>query len=252
MYGRNGECPCVVLAACSPSDCFDTAIEASKIAIEHMIPVMLLSDGYIANGSEPWNIPDISQIPEIKNNIVKNTGDYMPYVRNPKTLARQWAIPGMKGKEHRIGGLEKEEGSGNVNYDPDNHDFMVKQRQNKVDIIENFIPPIKVFGKDKGNLLVLSWGGVYGSVRSAVNKAQKENLPTSHIHLKHLNPFPKNLGELVVRFEKILIPELNMGQLLSIIRAKYLVDAKGFNKIAGKPFSSNEIYNKIVEFLKEK
>ena len=253
IYGRNGECPCVVLAPNSPADCFDTAIEAAKIAIEHMIPVMLLSDGYIANGSEPWKIPNFKDIPKIKNNFVKNdTQSFMPYEHDKKTLARKWAIPGMKGFEHRIGGLEKSEGSGNVDYDPDNHHFMTLQRQQKVDIISEFIPQLKVYGKSSGELLVLSWGGVYGSVKSAVSTAQELGLSVSHIHLRHLNPFPKNLGELLLNFNKILIPELNMGQLLSIIRSKYLVDAKGFNKIAGKPFTSSEILIKIQSTLKEK
>ena len=253
MYGRNGECPCVVLAASSPSDCFDTALEAARIAIEHMMPVILLSDGYIANGSEPWKIPDIKKIPNIKNNFVSSgEKDFMPYNHDKKTLARKWAIPGMKGLEHRIGGLEKSEGSGNVDYDPENHHFMTLQRQRKVDIVANFIPDIKIFGKDSGELLVLSWGGVYGSVKSAVTKAHDEKLHVSHVHLKYLNPFPNNLGELLLNFNQILIPELNMGQLLSIIRSKYLVDAKGLNKIAGKPFTSSEILIKIKSILKEK
>ena len=246
MYGRNGECPCVVLAASSPSDCFDMAIVASKIALEHMIPVMLLSDGYIANGSEPWLIPETSKIPKINTNFLEdNSEDFNPYEHDKKTLARSWAIPGTKGLEHRIGGLEKENISGNVSYDPDNHHYMTLQRQKKVDIISNFIPPAEVYGELSGELLVLSWGGVYGSVKSAVKKSQEEGMAVSHVHLKYLNPFPKNLGDILLKFNKILIPELNMGQLSFIIRAKYLVDALGLNKIAGKPFSSQEIYNKI-------
>ena len=253
IYGRNGECPCVVIAASSPSDCFDTAIEAARIAIEHMIPVMLLSDGYIANGSEPWKIPNFEDIPKIKTNFIKkNDGDFMPYKHDKKTLARKWAIPGMEGYEHRIGGLEKSDGSGDVDYDPENHHFMTLQRQKKVDIIADFIPKVKVYGESSGDLLVLSWGGVFGSVRSAVSSAKQLNLSVSHIHLRHLNPFPKNLGELLLNFNKILIPELNMGQLLSLIRSKYLVDAKGLNKIAGKPFASSEVLTKIKSILKVK
>ena len=253
MYGRNGECPCVVLAASSPSDCFEVAMEASRIAMEHMIPVILLSDGYIANGSEPWKIPDVSKISKIKTNFAKpNTNGFMPYKHDEKSLARQWAVPGMEGLEHRIGGLEKSDGSGNVDYDPENHHFMTLQRQKKVDIISNFIPDAAVFGESTGELLVLSWGGVYGSVKSAVNKAQDLGMSVSFVHLRYLNPFPKNLGEILVNFNKILIPELNLGQLLSIIRSKYLIDAEGLNKIAGKPFTSSEIFEKIEKTLKEK
>ena len=250
MYGRNGECPCVVIAASSPADCFDTALAAAKIAIEHMIPVMLLSDGYIANGSEPWKIPDVNSFPDIKNNLFKGDLDnFMPYKHDDKTLARDWAIPGMEGLEHRIGGLEKEDLSGNVSYDPENHHDMTLQRQKKVDIIADFIPKASLFGEESGALLVLSWGGVYGSVRSAVKKSQEEGLAVSHVQLRHLNPFPKNLGEILLKFDKILIPELNLGQLLSIIRGKFLVDAVGLNKISGKPFSSEEVFNKIKSLL---
>ena len=250
MYGRNGECPCVVLAASSPSDCFDTALDAAKIAIEHMIPVMLLSDGYIANGSEPWKIPDINNIPNIKNNLFDgNKEDFMPYNNKKNTLARDWAIPGMEGLEHRIGGLEKENLSGNVSYDPENHHSMTLKRKEKVDVIANFIPEAEVYGKDSGEVLVLSWGGVYGSIRSAVKKSHDEGFSVSHIHLRYLNPFPKNLGELLLKFDKILIPELNLGQLLSIIRGKYLVDAIGFNKVSGKPFTSDEVLIKIKSLL---
>ena len=207
---------------------------------------MLLSDGYIANGSEPWLIPDVSQIPLINTNFLEsNSGDFNPYDHDKKTLARSWAIPGTEGLEHRIGGLEKENLSGNVSYDPDNHHQMTLQRQEKVDIISNFIPPAEIFGKASGELLVISWGGVYGSVKSAVKKSQEEGISVSHVHLKYLNPFPKNLGDILLKFNKILIPELNMGQLRFIIRAKYLVDAIGLNKIAGKPFSSQEVFNKI-------
>tara|TARA_B100000131_G_scaffold57200_1_gene52473 strand:+ start:596 stop:2437 length:1842 start_codon:yes stop_codon:yes gene_type:complete len=250
MYGRNGECPCVVIAASSPADCFDTALAAAKIAIEHMIPVMLLSDGYIANGSEPWKIPDVESVSEIENNLFKGDVDsFMPYKHDDKTLARDWAIPGMEGLEHRIGGLEKEDLSGNVSYDPENHHSMTLQRQKKVDVIADFIPEAEVFGENSGDLLVLSWGGVYGSVRSAVKKSQEEGLTVSHVQLRHLNPFPKNLGEILLKFDKILIPELNLGQLLSIIRGKFLVDAVGLNKISGKPFSSDEVFNKIKSLL---
>ena len=254
IYGRNGDCPCVVVAASSPSDCFDTAIEAAEIALRHMIPVMLLSDGYIANGSEPWMIPDISKIKNIDNNMVKENSceDFMPYEHDEKTLARPWAIPGTEGYEHRIGGLEKANITGNVDYSPENHEFMVRQRQKKVDVIADFIPEVKIDGEKEGDLLVISWGGVFGSVKSGVRKAQEKNLSVSHIHLRHLNPFPSNLGECILNFNKVLIPELNMGHLKTIIRDKYLVDAKGFNKISGKPFTSTEIFEKIKLILTEK
>ena len=251
MYGRNGECPCVVIASSSPSDCFEMTYEACRIALEHMIPVMFLSDGYIANGSEPWKFPDVTKLKKIKTQYIDSEENFLPYKHDEDTLARKWAIPGVKGLEHRIGGLEKANNTGNVNYDPDNHHQMVLQRQNKVDIIENFIPDAEVYGEDSGDILVVGWGGTYGSIRSAVVKAIDKGLSVSHLHLKYINPFPKNLGDVLLKFDKILIPELNLGQLLSIIRAKFLVDAKGFNKVQGKPFSSNEILMKIENYLKD-
>ncbi len=251
MYGRNGECPCVVIASSSPSDCFEMTYEACRIALEHMIPVMFLSDGYIANGSEPWKFPDVNKLKKIKTQYIDSEENFLPYKHDENTLARKWAIPGVKGLEHRIGGLEKANNTGNVNYDPENHHQMVLQRQKKVDIIENFIPDAEVYGQDSGKILVIGWGGTYGSIRSAVVKAIDKGLSVSHLHLKYINPFPKNLGDILLKFDKILIPELNLGQLLSIIRAKFLVDAKGFNKVQGKPFSSNEILMKIENYLKD-
>ena len=251
MYGRNGECPCVILAASRPSDCFDMAYEASRIALEHMIPVILLSDGYIANGSEPWRFPNVKNLPKFDLNFVNDGDEFYPYDRNDKTLARKWAIPGNKNYEHRIGGLEKADVTGNVSYDADNHHKMTLKRQEKVDIISNFIPDVEVHGPSSGKLLVIGWGGTYGSIKSAITKAHKEDLSVSQIHLNYINPFPNNLGELLLKFDKILIPELNMGQLLSVIRSKYLVDAKGYNSIKGKPFSSNEILEVIKTHLKD-
>ena len=252
MYGRNGECPCVVIAASSPSDCFEMAYEASRIAIEHMIPVFLLSDGYIANGSEPWKYPNINTLEKFKNNFVKSSDEkFHPYNRDSKTLARKWAIPGVKGLEHRIGGLEKANNTGDVSYDPENHHAMTLKRQEKVDVIANSIPEVKVLGDDSGKLLVLGWGGTFGSLKSAVVKAREEGLSVSQLHLKYINPFPKNLGDILLRYDKILIPELNMGQLLTIIRSKFLVDAEGYNSIKGKPFSSNEILGVIKQHLEE-
>jgi len=251
MFGRNGECPCVVLAASTPSDCFEMAYEASRIALEHMIPVMLLSDGYIANGSEPWKFPIIEDLKQFKMNFIKQDDDFQPYKRDEKTLARKWAIPGIKGYEHRIGGLEKADLTGNVSYNPDNHHKMTLKRQEKVDIIANNIPKAEVYGKASGKLLVVGWGGTFGSIRSSVNKAQDEGLEVSHLHIKYINPFPKNLGDILVKFDKVLIPELNMGQLLGIIRSKYLIDAKGYNNIKGKPFSSTKLLEKIKKYLKD-
>ena len=250
MYGRNGECPLVVLAPSTPSDCFNTLYEAAKIALEFVMPVMVLSDGYIANGSEPWNIPDVSKMDKIIPNIIKNHDDYKPYDHSQDKLARPWAIPGTPNLEHRIGGLEKANLTGNVSYDPDNHDLMIRHRQNKVDIVQDFIPNVIPYGETSGDILVLGWGGTYGAIRSAVEQARNDGINASHIHIRHLNPLPKNLGELLVNYKHILVPELNLGQLLSIIRDKYLVDAKGLNKIAGKPFTSSEIMDEINKINK--
>ena len=254
MFGRNGECPAVVIACQSPSDCFETAFEACKIALEFMVPVVLLSDGYIANGSEPWKLPDLDKLSKINTKIIKKTKDekFLPYKRDEKTLSRDWAIPGTAGLEHRIGGLEKTDKTGNVSYDPDNHHHMVELRQQKIDIISNFIPEVKPYGKDKGDLLIVGWGGTYGAIRAAVKKANKNNLSVSHIHLKHMNPLPKNLGEVLLKYNKVLIPEINLGQLSNIIRSKYLIDTLNYNRVSGKPFTTSDIYNKISEILEVK
>jgi len=253
MFGRNGECPSVVIAAQSASDCFDTAFEACKIALEFMVPVVLLSDGYIANGSEPWKLPDLDKIPEIKTKIIKNTKDekYLPYKRDEKTLSRDWALPGTPGLEHRIGGLEKAAVSGNVSYDADNHDYMVKLRQDKIDVIANFIPELEIYGNPKGELLVLSWGGTYGACRAAVQRANESNMSVAHINLKYINPFPKNLAEILLKFNKVLIPEINLGQLSTIIRSKFLIDTINFNRVSGKPYTTTDIYEKIEQIIKE-
>ena len=250
MYGRNGECPMVVVAPATPSDCFYVAFEACRIALEHMIPVMILSDGYVANGSEPWMVPAAADLPKIKVTKATDPENFMPYSHAEGTVARPWAVPGTPGLEHRIGGLEKEDQTGNVNYDPDNHHYMNLHRQNKVDVIANYIPEAKAYGDDNGELLVLGWGGTHGAIRSSVERAQKAGHSVSHLHLRHINPFPKNLGEVLGNFKKVLIPELNLGQLSTMIRAKYLVDAKGLNKVAGKPFTTTEVYNKILQMVK--
>ncbi len=251
MFGRNGEAPMVVLAAATPSDCFDMAFEACRIALEYMTPVILLTDGYIANGSEPWSIPDTSKLPEIKNNIIKNNDDFSPFNHENKHLARPWALPGTPGLEHRVGGLEKWDDSGNVSYDPDNHHHMTELRQSKVDVIAKDIPKCKVYGKDKGDVLILGWGGTHGAIRSSVEMLIQEGDNVSHLHLRYLNPLPEDLGDIIVKFQKVLIPELNMGQLSTIIRSKFLIDAIGLNKVAGKPFTKTEIYKKIKQIIKE-
>ena len=254
MFGRNGECPAVVIACQSPSDCFETAFEACKIALEFMVPVVLLSDGYIANGSEPWKLPDLDKLSKINTKIIKDTKDekFFPYKRDQETLARDWALPGTAGLEHRIGGLEKADGTGNVCYEPDNHHHMVELRQQKIDIIADFIPDVKPYGQDNGELLILGWGGTYGAIRAAVEKAINNNLSVSHIHLKHINPLPKNLGEVLLKYNKVLIPEINLGQLSPIIRNKYLIDTLNYNRVSGKPFTTSDIYNKISELLEDK
>ncbi|OFY86433.1 MAG: 2-oxoglutarate ferredoxin oxidoreductase subunit alpha [Bacteroidetes bacterium RIFCSPLOWO2_12_FULL_35_15] len=253
MYGRNGESPVAIVAAYSPSSCFDMAFEACRLALEFMTPVFLLTDGYIANGSEPWKFPAAADLKDLKVSFAKNElkeGEkYLPYKRNER-LSRPWAIPGTKGLEHRIGGIEKENETGNISYDPENHEFMVKLRQAKIDKIADYVPLQTIDqGKEKGKLLVLGWGSTYGSIKTAVKEALAEGYDVSHAHVKYLNPFPKNLGEVLKSFDKVLIPEMNNGQLIKIIRDKYFVDAKGLNKIKGMPFTSAEIKEKIKELI---
>jgi 2-oxoglutarate ferredoxin oxidoreductase subunit alpha len=253
LHGRNGEAPVPIIAAYSPTDCFDSTFEACRIALEFMTPVFFLSDGYLANGSEPWKFPAAADLPEIKVNFAKNTlkeGEkYLPYKRNEK-LTREWAIPGTKGLEHRIGGIEKENETGNISYDPDNHELMVKIRQAKVDGIANYIPLQKIdSGNEKGKLLILGWGSTYGSIKVAVKEAIAEGYDVAHAQVRYLNPFPKNLGEILKNYDQVLIPEINNGQLIKVIRDKYFVDAKGLNKIKGMPFTSAEIKNKIAEMI---
>ena len=250
IYGRNGEAPMVVLAPATPADCFMMAYEACRIALKYMIPVILLSDGYIANGSEPWKIPDVNTLPDMETRILKKKEGFAPFNHGNPDLARPWALPGTPGMEHRIGGLEKWEETGHVSYDPENHQKMVELRQEKVDIIARDLPPAKPFGKESGDLLVIGWGGTHGALRSAVETAQSEGMSVSHLHLRHLNPLPQNLGEILVKFQKVMIAELNLGQLSNIIRAKFLVDAVGLNKVQGKPFTQTEVFNKITKLVK--
>jgi len=251
MFGRNGECPMPVISARSPGDSFDVAQEAWRLAVRYMTPVMLLTDGYIANGSEPWRIPaisDLAMIP-IEHPTTPNNGDgFDPYERDER-LSRPWAIPGTPGLEHRLGGLEKQDISGNVSYDPDNHEHMCKLRAEKVANIANDIPRQELDGPDSGDLLVLSWGGPYGACATAVHQAQSAGKKVSHCQLRYLNPFPRNLGEIFTRFGKVLIPELNLGQLSLIIRNEFMIDTIGLNKIKGKPFSVGEILEKIERLL---
>lgn len=248
MYGRNGEAPVPVLAPQSPADCFNIAQEAWEIAVQSMVPVVILSDGYIANGSEPWKIPDASSMKPIEIKHPEGATDpdepFMPYARD-ENLARPWAIPGTPNLMHRVGGLEKEDGTGNVSYDPENHQHMVHVRQRKIDEIAMRIPAQTVMGEEQGDVLVVSWGGTYGACRTAVRRCQKQGLSVSHTHLRYLNPLPANLGEILTNFQTVLVPELNMGQLRMLLRSKYLVDCIGINKIKGKPFTVSELVEQI-------
>lgn len=253
MYGRNGDCPLPVIAAASPADCFKVAQEAFRLAIEFMTPVIMLTDGYIANGAEPWRIPDVDHLrpilvshPEAAD--PNSEDDFLPYLRNEK-LARPWASPGTAGLEHRVGGLEKADGTGNVEYSPENHEHMVKTRQAKIDGIADYIPEQTVEGPETGELLVLSWGGTSGANRTAVRDCIRAGKSVAHAHLKYLNPMPRNLGDLISRYRKVLIPELNTGQLRLLVRSRYLVDAVGYNKIQGKPFLVSELVAKMDEML---
>ena len=251
VYGRNGEAPIPVIAAKSPSDCFMAAYEACKIAIEHMTPVLLLTDGYMANGSEPWSFPNPSDLEPIVPKMASGESNYLPYKRN-ENLVREWAIPGQKGFEHRIGGLEKEDLTGNVSYDPENHEKMVKLRAAKVKKIANVIAPAKIEdGATKGDVLVLGWGSTYGVIKTAVLACVEEGLSVGQVHLRNINPFPSNLAELMKNFKRVIVPEMNNGQLVRLIRDEFLVDAKGVNKIQGVPFTTEEIINAIKENLPE-
>jgi len=247
MYGRNGECPLPIVAARSPADCFWTALEAVRIAITHMTPVVFLSDGYLANGAEPWQIPNAADIPPIKVSFRTDPEGFFPYLRDAHTLARPWAIPGTPGLEHRVGGLEKDYLTGNVSYDPINHERMVKTRAAKVAAVAQDIPPTAILGEPRGDLLVVGWGGTYGAITQAVGFMRGKGYSVSSVHLRHLNPLPPDLGEIIARFDKVLVPELNNGQLIRLLRADYLVDAIGLNKIQGKPFKVVEITAKIEE-----
>lgn len=252
-YGRNGECPMPVIAASTPADCFDAVYEAVRIAVQHMTPVIFLSDGYIANGAEPWKFPTTDQLPPIhvkfKTELGHGEEKLQPYLRDEK-LARPWAVPGTAGLEHRIGGLEKQNITGNISYEPENHQLMVKIRQEKVDKIAEYIPEQKIdSGDDKGKVLVLGWGSTYGAIKSAAAELQAQGHAVSHAHLRHMRPFPKNLGDILKNFDTVLIPEINNGQLIKIIRDVYFVDAKGYNKIMGVPITKTELVEEIKKYL---
>lgn len=252
-YGRNGECPMPIVSASTPSDCFSAVYEAVRIAIQHMTPVIFLSDGYIANGAEPWRFPKSDDLPPIevkfKTDLGHHETTFQPYLRDEK-LVRPWAIPGTPGLEHRIGGLEKQNITGNVSYEPENHQLMVKIRQEKVDKIADHIPEQKLdSGPDSGKLLVLGWGSTYGAIKSAVAELQAEGHAVSHAHLRYVRPFPKNLGDVLKSFDQVLIPEINNGQLIKIIRDLYFIDAKGYNKIMGVPITKTELVMKLREIL---
>ncbi|MCF8244340.1 MAG: 2-oxoacid:acceptor oxidoreductase subunit alpha [Saprospiraceae bacterium] len=253
LYGRNGECPMPVIASSTPSDCFEVAMEACRIAVQHMTPVVLLSDGYIANGAEPWRFPKASDIPEMKVSFAKqneNGEPFMPYQRDEK-LARQWAIPGTPGLLHRVGGIEKEDVTGNISYDPANHEHMVKTRERKVEMIADYIPEQKIeSGHESGSLLLLGWGSTYGVCEAVTNSLTKMGYSVGHAHLRYLRPFPRNLEELMKRFDKIVIPEINNGQLVKVIRDKYLLPAIPYNKIQGTPIAHEELFDFVLNLLK--
>jgi 2-oxoglutarate ferredoxin oxidoreductase subunit alpha len=249
MFGRHSESPCIVLAARSPADCFDAAFEASRLALTHMTPVLLLTDGFLANGAEPWRLPDLDALERIEAPFRTDPEGFEPYARDPKTLVRPWAIPGSAGLEHRVGGLEKAEGSGDVSYDSVNHERMIQIREQKVDAVADDIPLAEPTGDSEGKLLVLGWGSTFGAINGAVRRARADGLDVSMVHLRHLNPFPRNLEELLKRFERILVPENNTGQLAFLIQGRYLREVRRLNKFRGQPFKESEILDEITEIL---
>jgi 2-oxoglutarate ferredoxin oxidoreductase subunit alpha len=260
MFGRNSEAPTPIVAPRSPGDCFDAALEAARIAVTYRTPVLLLSDGYLANGSEPWQVPDVTALPGIdadfqtEPNHVNNQGEaeFWPYKRDPLTLARPWALPGTAGLEHRIGGIEKADGTGNISYDPTNHDLMVRTRQAKVDAIAHSIPATDLDDPDgRARVLVLGWGSTYGPIGAAVRRLRSAGRPVAQAHLRHLNPFPSDLGEVLRRYDRVLVPEMNLGQLSMLLRAKFLIDVVGYNKVRGLPFTAAELVDAITTTLED-
>jgi 2-oxoglutarate ferredoxin oxidoreductase subunit alpha len=251
LYGRHGESPVPIIAAASPADCFTAALEAARIAIKYMTPVYLLSDGYLANGAEPWRLPAIDELPDLTARFRTEPGGYFPYLREHETLSRPWVVPGTPGLEHRIGGLESEYLTGNISYAPANHEQMVRLRAKKIAGIAREIPPTTVTGPERGRVLLLGWGSTYGSLVEATRQLLAAGLPVAHAHLRYLNPLPPDLGDLLRRYDRVLVPEMNMGQLLRLVRAEYLVDAIGFNKIQGRPFRVAEIVARVKKLLEE-
>ena len=250
VHGRNGEAPVCVVAAATPADCFDAAYEAARIAVKYMTPVICLTDGYLGNGAEPWRIPKVDDLPEIPVRFASDPATFQPYARDEQTYARPWAIPGTPGLEHRIGGLEKDHITGNISYDPDNHDLMIKTRAEKIERIANDIPLQTVEGDERGELAVVGWGSTYGAIKSAVEHLREQGRSVSHIHLRHLAPFPRNLGELLHNYTHVLVPEINNGQLVQLLRSTYLLPVKGFNRIRGLPLRSEEIEEAIESILR--
>lgn len=251
IYGRNSDSPVPVIAAATPADCFATAFEAVRVAIKYMTPVILLTDGYLANGAEPWLLPSLDELPSIPVRFRTDPQGFFPYLRDPETLSRPWVVPGTPGLEHRIGGIEKEYLTGNVSYAPTNHEQMVRVRARKVAGIATEMPPTPVHGPDRGDVLVVGWGSTYGSIAAAVRQSQSEGHKVAHVHLRYVNPLPPDLGEIIGRFKKILVPEMNLGQLITILRAEYLVDAVGLNKIQGLPLKVSEITARIARLLED-
>jgi 2-oxoglutarate ferredoxin oxidoreductase subunit alpha len=251
LFGRNSEAPVPVLAASTPGDCFWVALEASRIALEYMVPVIVLSDGYLANGAEPWRIPELAELPELAVRFRTDPVGFQPYAREARTLARPWALPGTPGLEHRIGGLEKQDGSGNVSYDPLNHERMVELRAAKVARIAESVPDVVPAGDPAGELLIVGWGSTHGAITAALGAARRKGHRVGHVQLRHLNPLPKNLSEVIARYERVLVPELNLGQLVWLLRARHLVDAVGYSKVQGKPFTQAELEARIGELLGE-
>ncbi|MFF0147275.1 2-oxoglutarate ferredoxin oxidoreductase subunit alpha [Amycolatopsis sulphurea] len=254
MFGRNGESPVPVIAPCSPADCFDAALEATRIALKYRTPVLLLSDGAIANGSEPWLVPDVADLPDLRvefatvPNAPDSSGEFWPYLRDPETLAREWAVPGTAGLQHRIGGLEKQDGKGSISYDPDNHDKMVRLRQAKVDGVD--VPDLVVDDPSgEARVLALGWGSSYGPIGAACRRVRKLGMPIAQAHLRHLNPLPKNLGEVLRGYDKVVLPEMNLGQLALLLRAEYLVDVHSYTKVAGLPFKAEELQNVFADLI---
>ena len=252
IYGRNSDAPLVVLAASKPADCFETAYEACRIALKYMVPVIVLSDGYIANGAEPWPIPHVDELPEIKVEFATDPESFAPYLRDEETLARPWAIPGTPGLEHRIGGLEKEAVTGNVSYDPRNHEYMTLVRHKRVQRVADDLPPTRIEGDPNADILVVGWGSTYGAIKTAVENKNRQGTRVAHVHLRCLSPLPRDLGDILRKFKKVLVPEINMGQLVKVLRSEYVIPAIGYSKVQGLPFFASEIEHKIDEILGEK